>query len=56
MDKLDPETIIGDYNEAYQRWTHYFNKASNDIDECFDKTVSTSFIPIVDPCSDDLNM
>ncbi len=35
MNKLDPKTIEGDYNEAYQRWTHHFDKASEKIEECF---------------------
>ena len=35
---LDPETIDGDYAEAYQRWTHHFNE----VQVCFKET---AFVP-----------
>jgi len=35
MNNLDPETIEGDYREAYQRWEHIFNKSAEEANECF---------------------
>lgn len=48
MDKLDPETIEGDYAEAYQRWTHHFRKATENIGECFEETAFVPFEPFYD--------
>lgn len=47
--KLDPETIVGDYNEAYQRWEHHFNKARDKAQECFKETAFVPFEPLFDP-------
>lgn len=44
MNNLDPETIEGDYAEAYQRWVHHFNKAKEYIipfEPVFDAEVKT---------------
>lgn len=49
MDKLDPQTCQGDYNEAYQRWIHHFNKNSESIQECFKETAFVPFEPVFDP-------
>lgn len=49
MDKLDPETIQGDYNEAYQRWNQHFDKNRESIEECFKETACVPFEPVFDP-------
>ena len=46
---LDPETIEGDYAEAYQRWKHHFNKAGDKVQECFKETAYVPFEPVFDP-------
>lgn len=46
---FDPETIDGDYAEAYQRWHHHFSKASDKIKECFKETAIVPFKPFFDP-------
>jgi len=45
---LDPETIDGDYAEAYQRWSHHFNKGAEHVKECFKETAFVPFEPFFD--------
>mgnify|MGYP003352138765 CR=1 FL=1 len=47
--QLDPETIEGDYAEAYQRWKHHFDKARDKIQDCFKETAFVPFEPLYDP-------
>lgn len=53
--KLDPEIIEGDYSEAYQRWSHHFNKDPEKIEECFKETAFVPFEPLFTPGIQTLN-
>jgi hypothetical protein len=43
---FDPDTVEGDYAEAYQRWTHHYRKSSDKIEECFKESAFVPFISI----------
>lgn len=50
MQNLDPETIHGDYAEAYQVWHHRFNKDGQKTEECFKDCAFVPFEPLFEPC------
>lgn len=46
MNRYDPETMEGDYAEAYQIWHHKFQKDGEKVKECFKDIAYVPFEPI----------